>query len=502
MKNLFKKITLLLALVASSINTTTQNGNGNSTPSDAYRDIRYSEAFDQAAIYQKHKKLLIKLGCAHNVFSADDLAQTAQEMDNAEYQAELKKFEKECFSALSNARFIALSQPGIKTLSYIALVTAAVALTMKYTDKESAGNSIAFLNLAFNAAFVVPELIGTGYNLLYTPDNALKELENHFAKNMCYIPNVLWPKIINAFTSARQSEFGREAHTNFLNFTLNLTTYKPKNSLVFKDDMSADEIKNELAARIDSFFSNYKQSQDSDSLNHIQINVAKFIDELIDPTSKTKQGPRYIYLHGVGGIGKTHFVQTLSDWLEELIPGSVRFEEIVINSSVELEGSEQLPGALLKALRNQLMQNKRGSIVMFDEATWLNDPSMISSAKRIFNGDRSKLSASYFGSNIDGTAVSLDMPPMLIFVASNNNINDDALASRFDLVHYPIPTKQALFEHALKIAACSKILKNKQISIDKKAVLNWIENLSEKNYNFRYITGNIENFLLTKKDTL
>jgi hypothetical protein len=276
---------------------------------------------------------------------------------------------------------------------------------------------------------------------------------------------------------------------------LGFTIYKPKPALHFKNNMSMRDVKTELHKRIDQFFAQYKDQAD---IKYIKINVSKFVDLLCaHQTSKVvTQAPRYLYLYGSGGIGKTHFVQTLSEWIDELMPHSVRFEDLVINSPDDLEGSSQYPGAFLKILRNQLLQNRRGSIVIIDEATWLNSGSMISPAKRIFNGDRSKLTTSYFGSNMDGTGVSLALPPMLIFVAANEEITDPALKSRFDTVHYPMPMQEALVEYAYKTAEKSKILQELNYQINKQAIQDWVQKLDAKYKNYRYVAGNVESFLL------
>ncbi|HSW75566.1 MAG TPA: hypothetical protein VLG50_00830 [Candidatus Saccharimonadales bacterium] len=481
---------------------------------DAYAAIRYNAAFDQEALYKKHADLMQKLGCANNVFPAqktDDLmdqphtTNASHEEVNASHNKhgiapeEIAAYEKECLSQLHHARFMALAKPGINAAIEMTVVTSAcfaIFFAMKYfieKDKPSFAGGFAALDGLYTAAFKGKEIIQTMYNVKYAPDNFLSLLEEHFAKNKCYIPRVLWPQIIKAFISARHNEMSREKHVNFLNFTLGLTLYKPKNAIIFKHNKAALDIKHELNNRIDRFFADYEQSTSTDSLYHIKINVSKFVDSLLTPQSPA---PRYMYLHGMGGIGKTHFVQTLAQWISDLIPNGVHFENVIINSYEELEGNETRPGVFLKVLRNQSIRNKTGSVVIIDEATWLNE--YVSPAKRIFNGNLSKLSTVYFGSELDGSIVSLDMPPMLIFVASNEKINDSALASRFDIVDYPLPSKAALTAHAIETAQHSKILQERNCVFDDTMITSWVQNLDAKNLNFRYIAGNIEVYLLGK----
>lgn len=484
--------------------------------SDPYAAIRYNAAFDQESLYQKHANLMKKLGCADNVFpfkNSSDLMDTSHKtksdksIDPADMTLsqvaaqEIAAYQKECLLQLRNARYTALAQPGIDAaieMAFFSSVCLTAVLVLKYLEKSkpTEAGGFAALNAVFTIGFKGKDILKSAYNVKYAPDNFLSILEEHFAKNKCFIPRVLWPQIIKAFISARQSETSQEMHVNFLNFTLGLTLHKPKNILVFSDNKTDLDIKNELNERIDNFFANYDQTENTDSLNHIKINVSKFIDALITPQSPA---PRYMYLHGTGGIGKTHFVQALALWISELIPNGINFENLIINSSNELEGNEMRPGLFLKVLRNQSMKNKTGSVIIIDEATWLNDHSMISAAKRTFNGDLSKLSTLYFGSQLDGSTVSLDMPPMLIFVASNEKINDPALESRFDVVQYPLPSKAALTEHAIKIAEQSTILKEAKSIFNLEMISSWLQSLDAKNMNFRYIAGNIEAYLLNKK---
>ncbi|MDP3788415.1 MAG: hypothetical protein Q8Q60_03830 [Candidatus Chromulinivorax sp.] len=506
---------------------------------DAFDQIQYNQVFDQTTIYKKYRKLMYKLGCADNVFqsdiSSDSITKksgdpsdqsafidkyTTLPFDPVRDRKELAAFEKECMDRLHNARRLSIITPTIEGLSDVAFMAviagsmyAASTFTpdiLAYFKRKEAekpelvikDNSTqnAITSTIITTLFALKGLVGAGYNLMYWPDNSLESLENHFAKNKCYIPRALWPKIEKEFMAARQDSHNRQLHTHFIDFALGFTVYKPKPALRFKDEMSIHDVKNELNARIDAFFGNYKDNKDTIDINYIKINVSKFIDLLVhNSSSKVVQGPRYLYLYGSGGIGKTHFVQTLSDWIDELVPHSVRFEDVIINSPTDLEGSEQSSGAFLKALRNQLIQNKRGSVIMMDEATWLNYGSMISPAKRIFNGDRSKLVTSYFGTNMDGRGVSLEIPPMLIFVASNEPIADPALESRFDIILYPTPSQQALFSYGVKVAENSEVLKQAHCDVNKDLIALWVQSFDEKHRNFRFVAGNVEALLLTNK---
>jgi hypothetical protein len=546
----FKKI--LLTVVFMLFGAQNALASQSTIPKDPYQPMRYSQAFDQEAIYRQFRPLMEKLGCAKNVFpnvivnnapqpqeAAPEVAlieapqiisehfgaaaaqQPAPEGNDFGYQPlvnepeiipeqepdyelveiegvtaaqEFDRFEQACLKRLNKARILALAQPALNALSQMAIVGGGAGLAVTTLGASSMGGSIATMSAFFNALENLKDSYQSGQNLYKWPDNPLGEREEYFAKNKCFIPRVLWPKITNAFVSARQSEFGREKHTDFIDFALAFTAFKPKPKIGFKNNMSVEAIKNELNRRIDDFFANYQQRENIQGLSHIKINVSKFIDQIVN--NQEARGPRYIYLYGSGGIGKTYFVQKLSEWIDELIPNSVKFEDLIITSEIQLEGSPELPGAFLKVLRNQFQANKRGSVVMIDEATWLNEPGMVSSAKRAFNGNSSKLSTSYFGTNIDGTGIELDLPLMLIFVASNDKINDPALTSRFDIVNFPAPTLDTLINMAFEIATKSQDLRRIGCAVSKEMIKNWVESLKPEEKNFRFVDGNVEPYLL------
>lgn len=476
---------------------------------NSYAGIQYSSAFNQTKIYEKYRNLMKQLGCADNVFQldADSISVASNSLsgigdknideeknNNVVDPKEFAAFQKECLDLLQNSRRFSLAGPMLSSLSDIAFTGLATAIIMKYMQ-DNLASGFTGTNFVYTALQGAMNSMKSSYNLIYWPENSLEVLENHFALNKCFIPRALWSKITAEFIAARQNEVSRQQHIHFIDFALGFTVYKPTQALQIKNSMSIDDVKAQLNQRIDKFFKDYKDQAD---INYIKINVAKFINLLVaDRASKENvQTPRYLYLYGSGGIGKTHFVQTLSEWIDELMPQSVIFEDLVINSPDDLEGSPGYPGAFLKILRNQLIQNKRGSVVIIDEATWLNYGSMISPAKRIFNGDRSKLVTSYFGSNMDGTGVSLEIPPMLIFVAANEEIADPALKSRFDIVNYPMPMDNALVDYAYAIAEKSKFLQERQYHVDKKDISDWVTSLDEKDRNYRYVAGNVESFLL------
>ncbi len=504
---------------------------GGSSQQDPLSRINYRDAFDQKKIHKKFEWLMRELGCAENVFGPDDssaividirddkslqpsctqssweflrrlaLELTLQDPDQSPYLTQ-QDYERACVNCLQAARRWAITEPARESMTLMGLMGCAVAAIKKMVGPESMGGSFGIFTGLFNAAFLCRPCIRSCYNWQWPPAHPLNDLEGRFAKNQCFIPKALWRVIIEKFMIARNNQFQQRECTDFIEFALGLTTYKPKPEIKIDghpvDEHSVTRAMEILSPQIDQFFADYEDQEDGGkSILFIKLNVYKFLQVLV---GKTDEAPRYIHLHGPGGIGKTHFVYKLSEWINKIIPNSIRFEDLVITSAEELEGSVNRPGAILRVLRNQVIEDKRGSIVFMDEATWLNREDMISPAKRVFNGNLANLSTAYFGGGIEGAGIKLKLPPMLIFVASNEEIKDAALKSRFDTILFPSPTQQTLTCHAQEIVRENGFLRSQNLA-DKtidiaQLTADFIR--EEEIKNFREVKSKIIPFILSK----
>lgn len=500
-----------------------QGGSGGDQ--DPLRNIRYTDAFNQDKIYTKFNSYLVSMGCAANcsdqlkkpaaaaaAASAADMSIVFKEPSenhvkpHGETNSSIIKidpvmqeaYENACLAQLKSARTWAITEPARESLTMLGLLAAAATGTSMSMGADSFGGSFSIFAVVFNSAYLLRESIRSAYTYAYPPVHALDSLEIKFAKNKCFIPKAFWPKIIETFMTARQNQFAQLKAMDFLQFALGLTIYKPK-PVISLNQAKYEQVCNVLHSRIDSYFKDYEFSDKNDKAMQkfcwcIKINLDKFIKTIV---SRNNPAPRYIYLCGSGGIGKTYFVQQLSSWIEELVPHSVRFETISVSNAQELEGTGQRPGIMLRILRNQLESNKNASVLFMDEATWLNEPGMLNSAKRVFNGDQTHISTNYFGDGMDGNGLSLAVPPLLIFCAANKKIEEAALSSRFDSLDYPAPKKSTLLIHALKIARNSGTLQRAGIKIDSTAqdkLIAWIN--AKKIDNFRHIASEVEIQLL------
>ncbi|MDP3889069.1 MAG: hypothetical protein Q8Q25_00810, partial [bacterium] len=486
--------------------------------------LNYRRAFDQSAIHKKFAPLLEQWGCAQNVFGqngtdravASNQAQEEvlidipeQDSDTQGHELRLlmessevpktvvdqleEKYKKACLARLQNSRRWALTEDAREAVSTIALLSGAAVTVNSLLPPESMGSSFGIFALLFNTAYLLRPTIRCCWNLAKPPAHPLDALEQQFTQTQCFIPKALWPIITEKFMVARTNQFEQRNAMNFLEFVLGLTTYKQKPALTIDEKKLEQGIKT-LFGNIDQFFADY-EGIPSENIWVLKNNILKFVRSL---RGDQTQAPRYLYLHGVGGIGKTYFIDQLSRWIEEIIPGSVLGENLVISTAEELEGSSNRPGAILRVLRNQLLGNKRGSVVFMDEASWLNKEDMANVAKRVFNGDQSAISTSYFGNGVDGTGIVLKIPPMLICAASNDEIKDPALKTRFDTIKFPTPKRETLVHYAQKIAAQNELVKNKtkkHTEFDFKA---WLDRANVRN--FRDVSAQIVPAILSASE--
>lgn len=483
---------LLLAITFAGL-----HADSDSMPPRNPLEINYHDAFDQTAIYKQFQHLMQQWGCARNVFDEPDLSEHIPVTRTMMNSDEEQQYFQACFKQLQSTRRWKITEPARESFTFILLNVVAASILIKMLNTESTGGSFGIFASLFNSVYLLHHATRSLFTLAYPPKDSLCSLEERFAKNQCFIPKPLWPIIIEKFMLARLNQFEQRQSMQFIEFALGLTTYKPKPALRLKNEIDLDDGMQWLFEKIDRFFDDYKDSPDNKKyLWMLKHNVFTFVNALQGNSNDTL-APRYLYLYGPGGVGKTYFIHQLCDWINELIPNGVHFEDITITTADELEGTSTKPGAFLRIFRNQLMANKRGSVVFIDEATWLNDSSMVSTAKRVFNGDQSKMSTTYFGSGVNGNGITITAPPMLIFVACNETIKDAPLHSRFDIIQFPMPTTQALLRHAQEVCALNPMLNQVHTTLEIATIEQWIN--ENKIDNFRDIAAQIVPFTLSHK---
>lgn len=493
----------------------------NEAANDPFIRMRYKDAFDQKDLHKQYEGLMRQLGCWKNV--SDDSAnvhisavlpeydprspsslsrcynkawqagstmcsyvpdcipclwKSTNDINNVvvEMQDGAQPFDRQMFKAyldachnkLQSARRWAICKPIVDNVAFIALLACATFVIPKFLPEGGAARDATVLGggiAAVNMAYHLKEPLQAAHQLLINwPKNDLEDLEERFAANQCFIPKILWPKIIDQFGMARTNQYHQQDCLDFINFALDLTVYAPKPPLEIH--INSEGVKQELGRRITTFFNDYQLTKTHDyetcyDITKIVVQVEHFVDALLTDGPVVDR-PIYIYLQGPSGIGKTHFAGKLKEWLLELIPNSIHYEEVEnINNPDQLQGSKEQPGVLLNCLRHQLAAGKRGTLILNDEATWVNIPSMVDAGKLAFNGNQSKISTRYFGAGREGQGTAIDVPPMLTFIASNHDISDPFLKNRFAIIHFPMPKQEKIVEYAMqkaqRCAACRQL---------------------------------------------
>jgi hypothetical protein len=438
---------------------------GSLYPMEANRDplagIHYTKAFNQEKIYEKYSFLMRLMGCADNVFKDEyDFEASSDQYQShvnygridigslkqyADYQECLIAYENECLAKLNSQRNSVILRPARESCMYMLLLSGGMGLLSYLVPEDTGfGLSIAVMNCIYHSKDLI-QSISNWYN---TRPHPIDRFEQRYARNKCYIPRELWKSIEDEFLKGRGNQYSQSGSISFLQFALGLTVYKPKPPLFKMDPYNGIET---LSQKVEAFFTDYEPFAHEHHLNALKASIGDFILGLMGNAER----PRYIYLMGPKGLGKTHFARTLNKWVEELLPGSTSYFEQSVMSPAELGGSVGVPGIFLSALRNQCSANKNGSVILIDEASWINDQAYIAEALKVFEDSRLPLRVKYFGEGMEGRGIQLKVPPMLVFLTGNKDIENEALKSRFDCVIFPNPKKTALFNHAYEA-----ILKN------------------------------------------
>ena len=347
---------------------------GGQAPLDPVARMNYGGAFNLQSVYEKFPQLINTLGCAPNVLlnlqvdHSNPQGTYVRVSESENNLQELKAFHEACLKHLRKERRWAITEPMREAGLTLSLMGGASGSILMYLGTDSFGGSIGIFAAVFNSVWFIRDCVKSLLYLYKTLGHPVDELEREYVMNQCFIPNVIWSKILSKFMQARQNPFAQDGAIEFLQFTLGLRVFSPKPPLELTCEES--RVTEHFKEKINTFFTQYQVPEDTEYPVHcpLVVNTQRFLMQLMGKNTS----PRYLFMHGPGGIGKTYFTKQLKLWIEEICPGSVLFEEITINSPEDLEGSKLQPGLLLRMLRDQCLSGKLGSIVFLDEANWLN----------------------------------------------------------------------------------------------------------------------------------
>jgi len=401
------------------------------------KNLDYKKAFDQTAIYHKFSDLMHETRCSENVFDEEDESGCSCDPIALTIKA--------CLEKLEDARRETILKRAQDATVTLTITTAATAgLTRWVVSPDSLGGSLYRSSAGMMAVDNMQTIIESLFNLSQ-PHRHLDDLEKKYAVNKCFIPHQLWEKIEKNFEYARKGDDQQTAYTEFIEFALNFTIFKPHPNL----DVNGEAIINTLFERMDTFLESYNITPWQCSM--LKSNIQNFLENII---YNAAHPIRYLYLVGPGGIGKSEFVEQLQEWINELIPHLVYFSREIVDTPEGLEGDARHKGILLKTFGEQLAHHKRGSILLLDDAEWFGEkapPPLSSAAKRVFNGNLAEIKTTFLSQCDTDSGIKLPMPPMLVFVTSNNEIKDEALSDRFDIIHFPTNKKDALKRYGFEL---------------------------------------------------
>ncbi|CAO5682262.1 MAG: hypothetical protein HEEMFOPI_01644 [Holosporales bacterium] len=413
--------------------------------------INYIRAFDQGDINNRYRKILIYKGCSENVFKSNP-PDTIQEKKNCD--ADYLAYKRECLHNLNREKnWAKLEHTRTNLVVIFSMWIALKIVNEKYKTSQDTktslgfGSEIAFNSFIFSTVTMVTSIVYELFNFFFTPRSPLDDLETDFAENQCFIPHQIWPSIIKHFALSRQNIFAQEKSLKFLEFALSLQTFHRTELVGLKKGIINNNTAcNKISLNIDRFFKKYKRSLQENETHFKERDALKTIiqDFFFSLVGRGNIKTRYIYLQGKAGIGKTYFVNKIAEWLNEVLNTTVFVDQYTITRPDELEGSDQQPGILLKALSKKCKRKSPGSIIFLDEAEWINTPCFVSSAKRTFNGDQTQIATGFFGLESDGSQLKLSSPPTIILLSGNTPISDEAIKSRFQIINFPHPTQKTL----------------------------------------------------------
>lgn len=470
--------------------------------------INYTKAFDQSRIYEKYSDLMEHIGCDENLkFSKPDSPSLFEQCqgvasglikdcqnngdyiaidlrDNLYYKEQLSNFQNECLDLLKTERRTIILRPAYEQ-GYFQAALLSIVGTACYFVPSALPFSLPFvaMDLAYNGKVVLRAL----NNWLDTPRHSVDEVETIYAIHKCFIPNQFWKPIEDEFLKARGNQFSQNGALNFLEFTLGLTVYKRQSPLNLPS--TPEKIYQKLHDKVDGFFSDYEKFDKLMHLPSIKRSIADFIRGILGGEER----PRYIYLHGSLGIGKTFFTESVNKWIEELLPNRTCYFDHKIRDVADLEGGPGVAGVYLSVLKNLCKEDKTAAVLLIDEATWLNRDEFIPSALKVFEKSKGKLQILYSGEGkAEKNNIEIDLPPILTFVAGNDKIENKALSSRFNFIEYPLPKKSTLIRHAIKN------IKDDKTSLN---IKNLFKDSDRLELNEKFQTDLEENILDLEKDS-
>ena len=275
--------------------------------------------------------------------------------------------------------------------------------------------------------------------------------EIEFANKMQYIPCQLWPRVIDVFTDARAGKLRSANVRQFFEVVFNLPSihYFPYNPPFEKGNSNA--VYEEISQFTSAFFSDYQESENAKC--SMQLATRQYLEKL----SQNGNGVVSIHLEGPNGCGKHHYVKLLAEKFTEVFGHTFPVREINIRSELhaELDGNQDTPGALLKAITQISKGGTPYGMLIFDSADWLNG-TLRRMAQKMFDPKVGYFSSKYLNE------LEIRLSGFLIFFLSNSPLEDPS-SSKIVNIKFPLALKRDVLAQ-LAMGNLNQYLKGTELS--------------------------------------
>lgn len=243
-------------------------------------------------------------------------------------------------------------------------------------------------------------------NVYLAPNDPMIDMEIRYVKLKRFLDPFLQEKIEDKFMSAQGNPYLFEGIKRYMETALWLPVFPQnismKNSTPFLED----------------YFRKYDPPK--------ALSIGGWIKSYTDFPHRAR---RHLYLKGLPGIGKTHFIKELGLWF-----GVPVIKVPTPTPQESLEGTETSPGVILRAITEQNPSQVKGGILFFDEATGLfQSPERYDVLKQILDPEDPKLHSSFLG-------LTVPLKSFLIVLGGNEFPQNDSFNDRLILVEFPKPT--------------------------------------------------------------
>jgi hypothetical protein len=314
----------------------------------------------------------------------------------------------------------------------------------------------------------------------YGDKEMLSRMESTVMANLFNYPDSVLTAIAECGETARSDPHAKNAALIKFQHLALLRLNSPLPKMQSQHELSFTKLFNNFYTLLTSLY-------DPDQNSGVGVLAFELSQFAID-VSKGTSSMHYISVSGPHGIGKTETTRKIYKALNQVFEsGTIYLAETVMQDGSDIEGTPTTPSILLRVIGEaKTSMHARGIFMVLDEGTThLNQH--IDSAKRAFNS-KTEITGGHFL----GETVKFPTLPMILFILSNDAIQDLALASRMTQVSLISPNPKILEQHIEAVA------QKLQIGLPVQLNTADLQMISQKITNFREVESKIKEALSKK----